>query len=189
MTHPQERRLRNQLAACYRIFHQLDRTKLIHNHITVRLPDAVSEGEVHFLIDPAGFTLHSAIHRGIPGARSLSISGRCNGLATSRWRERRVRCARSFDRRARSADRFRAGGAACRHPKTRCLQDIHAAGPEGIQACGTGRARRSGHRNRKSGRRRYAESGGPVWAGSPSRRAVWGSIPPRTEALQCESGP
>ncbi|WP_298234267.1 class II aldolase/adducin family protein [uncultured Azohydromonas sp.] len=52
--HPDELRLRNELAACYRIFHHLGWTELIYNHITVRLPESVSGGERHFLINPFG---------------------------------------------------------------------------------------------------------------------------------------
>ena len=95
--HPAERRLRTDLAACYRIFDHLGWTELIYNHITLRLPEEVTGGAVHFLINPfglhfnevtaanlvkidlqgsivgpstwpvnpAGFTLHSAIHGGM----------------------------------------------------------------------------------------------------------------------------
>ena len=52
--HPDERRLRNDLAACYRIFDHLGWTELIYNHITVRLPDSVSGDARHFLINPFG---------------------------------------------------------------------------------------------------------------------------------------
>ena len=46
----QEKELRQQLAACYRIFDFLDWDELIFNHITVRLPGP----EHHFLINPYG---------------------------------------------------------------------------------------------------------------------------------------
>jgi ribulose-5-phosphate 4-epimerase/fuculose-1-phosphate aldolase len=87
----EERALRVQLAACYRVFHLLGWTELIYNHITVRIPGP----ERHFLINPfglhysevkasnlvkidlegrvigdstwpvnpAGFVIHAAIHR------------------------------------------------------------------------------------------------------------------------------
>lgn len=52
--HPLERRLREELAACYRIFDHLGWTELIYNHVTVRLPDEVTGGAVQFLINPFG---------------------------------------------------------------------------------------------------------------------------------------
>ena len=45
-----ERELRVQLAACYRIFDYLGWTELIYNHITVKLPG----DKEHFLINPYG---------------------------------------------------------------------------------------------------------------------------------------
>lgn len=47
---PQEKELRTQLAACYRIFDMMGWSELIYNHITVKIPG--SEG--HFLINPYG---------------------------------------------------------------------------------------------------------------------------------------
>ena len=52
--HPDERTARQQLAACYRIFAQLGWVEMIYNHITLRLPDSVTGGEKHFLINPFG---------------------------------------------------------------------------------------------------------------------------------------
>ncbi len=46
----EERALRVQLAACYRIFALLGWTELIYNHITPRVPGP----ERHFLINPFG---------------------------------------------------------------------------------------------------------------------------------------
>ncbi|MBT8114255.1 MAG: class II aldolase/adducin family protein [Arenicella sp.] len=46
----QEKDLRTQLAACYRIFDYLGWDELIYNHITMRLPG----DEGHFLINPYG---------------------------------------------------------------------------------------------------------------------------------------
>ncbi len=54
MMHVEECRLRNELAACYRVFNHLGWTELIYNHITVRLPPEACDGEVHFLINPFG---------------------------------------------------------------------------------------------------------------------------------------
>lgn len=47
---PQEKQLRIQLAACYRIFDHMGWSEMIYNHITVKVPD--SDG--HFLINPYG---------------------------------------------------------------------------------------------------------------------------------------
>ncbi len=46
----QEKELRIQLAACYRIFDYLNWDEMIYNHITVRVPG----DEKHFLINPYG---------------------------------------------------------------------------------------------------------------------------------------
>jgi ribulose-5-phosphate 4-epimerase/fuculose-1-phosphate aldolase len=54
--HPDERAARQQLAACYRIFALLGWTEMIYNHITLRLPDSVTGGEKHFLINPFGLS-------------------------------------------------------------------------------------------------------------------------------------
>lgn len=52
--HPDEWAARLELAACYRVFAHLGWTEMIYNHITVRLPDSVTGGEKHFLINPFG---------------------------------------------------------------------------------------------------------------------------------------
>ena len=52
--HPDEWQARLQLAACYRVFAMLGWTEMIYNHITLRLPDSVTGGEKHFLINPFG---------------------------------------------------------------------------------------------------------------------------------------
>jgi ribulose-5-phosphate 4-epimerase/fuculose-1-phosphate aldolase len=52
--HPTEWTLRQQLAACYRVFAMLGWTEMIYNHITVRLPSEVSGDEKQFLINPFG---------------------------------------------------------------------------------------------------------------------------------------
>lgn len=46
----QEKELRIQLAACYRVFDYMDWDEMIYNHITVRIPGE----EKHFLINPYG---------------------------------------------------------------------------------------------------------------------------------------
>ena len=107
----EERALRVQLAACYRVFHLLGWTELIYNHITVRIPGP----ERHFLINPfglhysevkasnlvkidlegrvigdstwpvnpAGFVLHSAIHQGIDGAHCVMHTHTTAGCAVA----------------------------------------------------------------------------------------------------------
>ena len=52
--HPDEWQARLELAACYRVFAMLGWTEMIYNHITLRLPDSVTGGEKHFLINPFG---------------------------------------------------------------------------------------------------------------------------------------
>jgi ribulose-5-phosphate 4-epimerase/fuculose-1-phosphate aldolase len=107
----EERALRVQLAACYRIFALLGWTELIYNHITLRVPGP----ERHFLINPfglhysevtasnlvkidlegqpvlptrwpvnpAGFTIHAAIHAGIPGAHCVMHTHTTAGMAVA----------------------------------------------------------------------------------------------------------
>jgi len=113
--HPDEWAARVQLAACYRIFDLLGWTEMIYNHITVRLPDSVTGGAKHFLINPfglhysevtasnllkidiegnklddnpwpvnpAGFTVHSAIHQDIPEAHCVMHTHTTAGLAVA----------------------------------------------------------------------------------------------------------
>ena len=52
--HPDEKRARIELAACYRIFAMLGWTEMIYNHITVRLPNSVAGDDKQFLINPFG---------------------------------------------------------------------------------------------------------------------------------------
>jgi ribulose-5-phosphate 4-epimerase/fuculose-1-phosphate aldolase len=115
----EEKRLRIELAACYRIFAMLGWTELIYNHITVRVPvegAALKSGhEAHFLINrfglhytevtasnlvkidlngkvvdgstaavnPAGFTVHSAIHAGIENAHCVMHTHTTSGMAVA----------------------------------------------------------------------------------------------------------
>jgi ribulose-5-phosphate 4-epimerase/fuculose-1-phosphate aldolase len=96
----EERELRAELAACYRLFDWLGWTELVFNHITVRVPDRVAS---EYLINPfglhyaevtaenlvridldglaqdgstaevnkAGFVIHSAIHAARPDAHCI----------------------------------------------------------------------------------------------------------------------
>lgn len=111
----EERTLRNELAACYRIFALLGWTELIYNHITLRLPESITGGEMQFLINPfglhysevsasnlvridlegrivgdsrwpvnpAGFTLHSAIHKGVAHAHCVMHTHTTAGCAVA----------------------------------------------------------------------------------------------------------
>ncbi len=106
-----ERELRVQLAACYRIFAMLGWTELIYNHITVRVPGP----ETHYLINPfglhysevtasnlikidlkgnilsetehqvnpAGFVIHSAVHANIPDAHCVMHTHTTEGMAVA----------------------------------------------------------------------------------------------------------
>lgn len=113
--HADEWAARLQLAACYRVFAHLGWTEMIYNHITLRLPDSVSQGERQFLINPfglhysevtasnlvkidlqgrvldgstypvnpAGFTVHGAIHAGIEGAHCVMHTHTTAGVAVA----------------------------------------------------------------------------------------------------------
>jgi ribulose-5-phosphate 4-epimerase/fuculose-1-phosphate aldolase len=106
-----ERRAREQLAACYRIFDLLDWTESIFNHITLRVPGP----EIIFLINPfglhysevtasnlvavdidgspirpveypinlAGFVTHSAIHGNIAAAHCVMHTHTTTGSAVA----------------------------------------------------------------------------------------------------------
>ena len=110
-TSNEERVLRLELAACYRIFAMLGWTELIYNHITVRVPGPerhflinpfglhYSEvtasnlvkidlegrviGESRWPVNPAGFTLHSAIHQGIADAHCVMHTHTTAGCAVA----------------------------------------------------------------------------------------------------------
>jgi ribulose-5-phosphate 4-epimerase/fuculose-1-phosphate aldolase len=106
-----EWKARVELAACYRIFAMLGWTELIYNHITVRLhgPDkhflinpfglhytevCASNliridlagnvvGESAWPVNPAGSTVHTAIHDGIPGAHCVMHTHTTAGMAVA----------------------------------------------------------------------------------------------------------
>jgi ribulose-5-phosphate 4-epimerase/fuculose-1-phosphate aldolase len=108
---PEEWQARQTLAACYRIFAHLGWTELIYNHITWRLPGserhflinpfglAYNEvcasnlvkidhagniiGKSDWPVNPAGFTLHAAIHAGIPGAHCVMHTHTTAGMAVA----------------------------------------------------------------------------------------------------------
>jgi len=107
----EERALRVQLAACYRIFAMLGWTELIYNHITLRLPGPGKQflinpfglmysevrasnlvkidlegrviGASEWPVNPAGFTVHAAIHDGIPGAHCVMHTHTTAGMAVA----------------------------------------------------------------------------------------------------------
>ena len=106
-----EWRLRVELAACYRIFAMLGWTELIYNHITVRIPgpgrhflinpfglhysevtasnlvriDGAGQvtGHSDWPVNPAGFTVHAAIHEGIEGAHCVMHTHTTAGMAVA----------------------------------------------------------------------------------------------------------
>jgi len=106
-----EREARIQLAAAYRIFDYLGWTELIYNHITLRLPGPerhflinpfglryaevkVSNlvkidlagnvvGKSQWPVNPAGFTIHGAIHAGIPNAHCVMHTHTTAGMAVA----------------------------------------------------------------------------------------------------------
>ena len=120
--HPDEWAVRVELAACYRVFAMLGWTEMIYNHITLRLPDSVTEGDnagtskasqflinpfgLHYsevtasnllkidlqgkkldespwAVNPAGFTVHAAIHENLPDAHCVMHTHTTNGLAVA----------------------------------------------------------------------------------------------------------
>ena len=102
---------RIELATCYRIFAHLGWTELIYNHITLRLPGPEKhflinpfgllytevrasnlvkidrEGRVvgasEWPVNPAGFTIHAAIHDAIPGAHCVMHTHTTAGMAVA----------------------------------------------------------------------------------------------------------
>jgi ribulose-5-phosphate 4-epimerase/fuculose-1-phosphate aldolase len=108
---PAERDARVQLAAAYRIFDYLGWTELIYNHITLRLPgpelhflinpfglryaevtasnlvkidlEGRVVGKSEWPVNPAGFTIHGAIHAGIPNAHCVMHTHTTAGMAVA----------------------------------------------------------------------------------------------------------
>ena len=106
-----ERDARVELAACYRIFARLGWTELIYNHITLRLagpekhflinPFGLHYSEVcasnlvkidldgniigasEWPVNPAGFTIHAAIHDRIAGAHCVMHTHTTAGMAVA----------------------------------------------------------------------------------------------------------
>ena len=106
-----EREARVELAACYRIFAQLGWTELIYNHITLRLPGPEKHflinpfglhysevcasnlvkidlagniiGTSDWPVNPAGFTIHAAIHDRIADAHCVMHTHTTAGMAVA----------------------------------------------------------------------------------------------------------
>ena len=102
---------RLRLAACYRVFAHLGWTELIYNHITLRLdtperhflinPFGLHYGEVkasnlvkidlagriigssRWPVNPAGFTVHAAIHEAMPSAHCVMHTHTTAGMAVA----------------------------------------------------------------------------------------------------------
>jgi len=102
---------RIELAACYRIFAHLGWTELIYNHITLRLPGPEKHflinpfgllykevkasnlvkidlhgnvvGKSDWPVNPAGFTIHAAIHDAIPDAHCVMHTHTTAGMAVA----------------------------------------------------------------------------------------------------------
>ncbi len=103
---------RCELAACYRVFDHLGWTELIYNHITLRLSDGdqpaflINPFGLHYSevtplnlvkidgagkildgseypINPAGFTVHAALHNGLPGAHCVMHTHTTAGIAVA----------------------------------------------------------------------------------------------------------
>jgi ribulose-5-phosphate 4-epimerase/fuculose-1-phosphate aldolase len=107
----QEWDARVQLAACYRIFAHLGWTELIYNHITLRLPGQERQflinpfglmysevcasnlvkidlagrviGASKWPVNPAGFTVHAAIHEHLPDAHCVMHTHTTAGMAVA----------------------------------------------------------------------------------------------------------
>jgi ribulose-5-phosphate 4-epimerase/fuculose-1-phosphate aldolase len=107
----EEWKLRVKLAACYRIFAHLRWDELIYNHVTVRVPgpdkhflinpfglmyrevrasnlvkidlDGRIVGASKWPVNPAGFTIHSAIHEAVPEAHCVMHTHTTAGMAVA----------------------------------------------------------------------------------------------------------
>jgi len=108
---PEEWALRLELAACYRLFAKLGWTEMIFNHITLRVPAPEPQflinpyglhysevtarnlvkidlegrvlGESDYPINPAGFVIHSAIHRHRADAHCIVHTHTTAGIAVA----------------------------------------------------------------------------------------------------------
>ena len=76
---PAELQARQQLAACYRLFHLLGWTELIYNHISVRVPSAPGS-PAEFLLNPFGLHYSEVCASNLV---KVDVQGRV--LGASRW--------------------------------------------------------------------------------------------------------
>jgi ribulose-5-phosphate 4-epimerase/fuculose-1-phosphate aldolase len=107
----EERALRVELAACYRLFDYLGWTEMIFNHITARVPgperhflinpfglhysevtasnlvkidlDGRIVGHSDYPVNPAGFVIHSALHAAVPRAHCIMHTHTTSGMAVA----------------------------------------------------------------------------------------------------------
>ncbi|WP_366558021.1 class II aldolase/adducin family protein [Okeania sp. SIO3B5] len=110
-----EQNLREDLAAAYRLIHHYGMTDMIYSHISVRIQEepAIFLLNPHGLlfdeicasnlvrvdingnkidatdaeVNPAGFTIHSAIHLGCPNAHAIAHSHTISGMAVAAMEE------------------------------------------------------------------------------------------------------
>ena len=76
--HPDEWRLRCDLAACYRLVALYGWSDLVFTHISAKLPDAVTGGEHQFLINPYGLMFDE-----ITASSLVKVDMQCNKLHDS----------------------------------------------------------------------------------------------------------
>ncbi|WP_438381366.1 class II aldolase/adducin family protein [Asaia sp. BMEF1] len=109
MTAQTEQELREELAAAYRLYAQFDLTDMVYTHLSVRLPgeghrflvnpygllfeeitasslvvvdsDGHPQQETSWPVNPAGFVIHSAVHRAHPEAECVMHSHTLAGMA------------------------------------------------------------------------------------------------------------
>ena len=74
----EEWQLRCDLAACYRLVALYGWSDLVFTHITAKLPDAVSGGDHHFLINPYGLMFDE-----ITASSLVKVDGQCNKVIES----------------------------------------------------------------------------------------------------------
>ena len=111
---PAEREARIELAACYRLIAQFRMTDLVYTHISARIPgtehfllnpygllfeevtasnlvridiDGTIVEDTSYEVNPAGFTIHSAIHRARPDVNCVLHTHTRAGIAVSCMRE------------------------------------------------------------------------------------------------------
>src|SRR5258707_15784134 len=108
---PAEWATRVDLAACYRLVHHYRMDDLVYNHISARVPGeeghflinaygmtydeitasslvkidfegrVVQDSDTGYGINPAGFVIHTAVHRGRPEVASVALTNSPAGIA------------------------------------------------------------------------------------------------------------